>query len=51
MASTDAIIKVDTSQLDEATKKMEYLIELTEKLYKLLDKSKLLRFILGVKNV
>ena len=50
MASVDALIKVDTSQIDKATEKVERLLALIEKLYDLSKKSWLIDFILRVKK-
>lgn len=44
----DAKISVDTTELDEATKKVQNLILLVEKLFELCRKSKVLSFILMI---
>jgi len=50
MATQEALIKVDTTELDRAAAKVEYLLSLVEKLYKLSERSWLIRFLLGINN-
>lgn len=44
------VIKVDTTEIDNATLKVQKLILEVEKLYELCEKSWLLKFILGIRK-
>jgi hypothetical protein len=51
MAQKELLIEVDTSKIEDATNKVEYLIDLTERFIDLCKSSKFLCWLFGIKYV